>query len=54
MRKHVVMGLAFLISSFAFAQKKEIKEAEKALKNNDFANAKSSLSFCRSIEFCYG
>lgn len=49
MRKHVVMGLALVISSFAFAQKKEIKEAEKALKNNDFANAKTALSAAEAL-----
>ncbi|MBT8288441.1 MAG: tetratricopeptide repeat protein [Flavobacteriaceae bacterium] len=44
MRKHVVMVLALLISAFAIAQKKEIKDAEKAIKSNNFAAAKSALS----------
>ncbi|MBT8271075.1 MAG: tetratricopeptide repeat protein, partial [Bacteroidia bacterium] len=44
MKKHVIMVLALLISAFAIAQKKEIKEAEKAIKSNDFASAKSALS----------
>lgn len=43
MKKYVIMSLALLIGSFSFAQKKELKEAEKAIKSNDFASAKSAI-----------
>lgn len=43
MRKQVVLGLALMIGCFSFAQKREIKEAEKAIKNNNFADAKSNI-----------
>ncbi|MBT8278693.1 MAG: tetratricopeptide repeat protein [Bacteroidia bacterium] len=49
MKKHVVMGLAMLIGSFTFAQKSEVKAAEKAIKNNDFSGAKSALSTAESM-----
>lgn len=49
MRKHVVMSLALIISSFAFAQKNEIKTAEKSIKNNDFASAKSAIMSAESM-----
>ena len=41
MKNYVIMGLALLIGSFSFAQKKELKEVEKAIKSGDFASAKS-------------
>lgn len=43
MKKYIVLGLALMFCSFSFAQKKEIKEAEKAIKNNNYADAKSKL-----------
>ncbi|MBT8272204.1 MAG: tetratricopeptide repeat protein [Bacteroidia bacterium] len=43
MKKHVIMGLALMMVTFTFAQKKELKEAEKAIKNNNFASAKTQL-----------
>lgn len=43
MRKHFIVALAILVSSFSFAQKKELKEAEKAIKKNNYAEAKTIL-----------
>lgn len=44
MKKYVALGLVMMIGSFSIAQKKELKEAEKAIKGNNFASAKSVLS----------
>jgi len=44
MKKQVIIALAFLISTFSFAQKKELKAVEKALKSNNFSEAKATLS----------
>ena len=49
MKKYVLFGLALMISAFAIAQKKELKEAEKALKSNDFVSAKSALSAAEAM-----
>lgn len=49
MKKQVVLALAFMLSAFSFAQKKEIKEAEKAIKSNNFANAKTAISTAESL-----
>lgn len=43
MKKYTILGLVIMICSFAIAQKKEVKEIEKAVKNNNFADAKSAL-----------
>ena len=44
MKKQFIVALAVLVTTFSFAQKKELKEAEKAIKDNNFAEAKSILS----------
>jgi tetratricopeptide (TPR) repeat protein len=49
MKKFVFMSLAILLSSFSFAQKKEIKEAEKAIKNNNYASAKTAIQSAESM-----
>lgn len=49
MKKFFIMSLAVMICSFSFAQKKELKEAEKALKDNNFADAKSALKSAESL-----
>jgi tetratricopeptide (TPR) repeat protein len=49
MKKNVVLILALMMSVFTFAQKKEIKEAEKAIKGNNFANAKSAISAAEAL-----
>ena len=41
MKKYVVLLIAITISAFSFAQKTELKGAEKALKSNNFASAKT-------------
>ena len=43
MKKYAILGLALMIGSLAIAQKKELKEVEKAVKSNNFADAKSAL-----------
>ncbi|MFD2541299.1 tetratricopeptide repeat protein [Lacinutrix gracilariae] len=43
MKKQVIVALALAFSVFTFAQKKELKTVEKAIKNNDFSVAKSLL-----------
>lgn len=43
MKKQVLLLLAFLISITAFAQKAELKAAEKAIKKQDFATAQASI-----------
>jgi len=49
MKKYIVLGLALMICSLSFAQKKEIKTAEKAIKNNNFADAKSDLQSAEAL-----
>ncbi|MFL0352477.1 lipopolysaccharide assembly protein LapB [Xanthomarina sp. GH4-25] len=44
MKKQFIVALAIMVTTFGFAQKKELKEVEKAIKNNNFAEAKSILS----------
>jgi tetratricopeptide (TPR) repeat protein len=49
MKKQLVIALALLISSFSFSQKDEIKDAEKAIKNGNFADAKSAINAAESL-----
>ncbi|MDU8886970.1 tetratricopeptide repeat protein [Yeosuana sp. MJ-SS3] len=44
MKKQFLVAFAILISTISFAQKKELKAAEKAIKGNNFAEAKAALS----------
>jgi tetratricopeptide (TPR) repeat protein len=44
MKKQILIFSAILLSTFAFAQKNELKDAQKALKNGNSAAAKSALS----------
>jgi len=44
MKKQFIVALAVLATTFSFSQKKELKSAEKAIKDNNFAEAKSILS----------
>ncbi|KAA5823662.1 tetratricopeptide repeat protein [Algibacter amylolyticus] len=44
MKKQLIIALAFSISAFTFAQKKELKLAEKAIKSNNFAEAKAAIT----------
>jgi len=43
MKKQVIIALALSIGIFSFAQKKELKAVEKALKSGNFADAKTSI-----------
>ena len=44
MKKQLIIALAFSISAFSFAQKKELKTVEKAIKSNNFAEAKAGIN----------
>ncbi|MGJ8593831.1 MAG: tetratricopeptide repeat protein [Aquaticitalea sp.] len=43
MKKQVIIALALLVTSFSFSQKDELKDAEKAIKNGNFADAKAAV-----------
>ncbi|OUR91815.1 hypothetical protein A9Q87_08385 [Flavobacteriales bacterium 34_180_T64] len=43
MKKQFIVALALIVGSFAFAQKSELKSAEKAIKSGNFADAKSAI-----------
>ncbi len=43
MKKQLVIALAFSVSAFSFAQKKELKVVEKAIKGSNYAEAKAGL-----------
>lgn len=49
MKKQLIIALAFSICAFSFAQKKELKAVEKAIKNNNFAEAKAAVSQAESL-----
>ncbi|MBO6607097.1 tetratricopeptide repeat protein [Psychroserpens sp.] len=49
MKKQFVVALAILVGTFSFAQKKELKTAEKAIKSGNFADAKSALLSAESL-----
>ncbi|HEY5688617.1 MAG TPA: tetratricopeptide repeat protein [Yeosuana sp.] len=49
MKNRVIIALAFLISTLTFAQKKELKAVEKAIKGNNYSEAKTSLSQVESM-----
>jgi tetratricopeptide (TPR) repeat protein len=49
MKNRVIIALAFLISTLTFAQKKELKAVEKALKSNNYSEAKTNLSQVESM-----
>ena len=44
MKNRVIIALAFLISTLTFAQKKELKAVEKAIKSNNYSEAKAGLN----------
>jgi tetratricopeptide (TPR) repeat protein len=49
MKKQIVVALALLVSTFSFSQKDELKAAEKAIKNKDFADAKAAIQSAESL-----
>jgi len=49
MKKQVVLGLAIMIGTFSFAQKKELKLAEKAIKTSNYADAKAAITGAEAL-----
>ncbi|OBQ56660.1 tetratricopeptide repeat protein [Tamlana sp. s12] len=49
MKKQGIIALAISISAFSFAQKKELKTAEKAIKSSNYSEAKSALGQAESL-----
>ena len=49
MKKQLVLGLALMLSIFAFPQKKELKVVEKAIKSSNYADAKSAIKSAESL-----
>lgn len=49
MKKQLIIALAFSISAFSFAQKKELKTAEKAIKKENYAEAKAAIIQAESL-----
>lgn len=49
MKKQIIVALALLVSTLSFAQKDEIKAAEKAIKNGNYADAKSAISSAEGL-----
>ncbi len=49
MKKRLIIALAFSISAFSFAQKKELKSADKAIKGNNYAEAKAALNQAKAL-----
>lgn len=48
MKKQVSIALALLVTSFSFSQKDELKDAEKAIKSGNYADAKSAINSAES------
>ena len=49
MKKQIILVLTLLIGSFSFAQKDEIKAAEKAIKNGNYADAKAAINSAEGL-----
>lgn len=49
MNKLIVFALAVLVSTLSFAQKKELKAADKAISKSNYAEAKAALSQAKSM-----
>jgi len=49
MKKHIIIALALLATNFTFSQKNELKDAEKAIKSGNFADAKSAIKAAESL-----
>lgn len=49
MKKQIIIALSLSISAFSFAQKKELKAVEKAIKGNNYAEAKSGLKQAEAL-----
>lgn len=44
MKKQIIIALALSVSAFSFSQKKELKTADKAISNKNYAEAKAALN----------
>jgi tetratricopeptide (TPR) repeat protein len=49
MKKQLIIALAISMGAFSFAQKKELKAVEKAIKSNDFAAAKTAATTAEGL-----
>jgi len=49
MKKQLIVALALLVGTISFAQKSELKTAEKAIKSGNFADAKSAIQSAESL-----
>tara|TARA_R110001583_G_scaffold34903_6_gene116728 strand:+ start:606 stop:1856 length:1251 start_codon:yes stop_codon:yes gene_type:complete len=49
MKKQIIIALALSISAFSFAQKKELRTVEKAIKSENYAEAKSALKQAEAL-----
>jgi tetratricopeptide (TPR) repeat protein len=49
MKKQIVVALALLVSTISFSQKSELKDAEKAIKTGNFADAKTAIQAAESL-----
>ncbi|WP_033958797.1 tetratricopeptide repeat protein [Psychroserpens jangbogonensis] len=49
MKKQIIIALALLVSTISFSQKNELKAAEKAIKNKNFADAKAAIQSAESL-----
>ena len=49
MKKQIVLALALLVSTLTFSQKNEIKAAEKAIKDDNFSDAKAELKLAEPL-----
>ena len=49
MKKQIIFALALLVTSLSFSQKNELKDAEKAIKNGNFADAKAAVKSAESL-----
>ena len=54
MKRLIIMLIAFAVSFATFAQKDELKAAEKALKKTDYAAAKVPIEVCAALESTRG
>ncbi|EGV42038.1 tetratricopeptide repeat protein [Bizionia argentinensis JUB59] len=50
MKKPILIALAILVGTISFAQKKELRTAEKAIKNKNYAEAKSALNQAEAMK----
>ncbi|MEZ4803135.1 MAG: tetratricopeptide repeat protein [Gelidibacter sp.] len=49
MKKQIIIALALLVTTFSFSQKDELKDAEKAIKSGNFADAKAAITSAESL-----